>query len=257
VLAVAAGIDAGRHDLWHIVEGMLLVGAAWLVLRSKLSGQHAKWVEHRLTAELMRPSILCNLLHTTPRLSLPTEDPEKWACQTEVFWTYLRSLPPLSFSTPSAALLSARRSAVADYATYQETFHKGFADQHYKAQKWLVKISGRAFFVTLCLVVAQLAISHLTYPTESLAAKLMMATLICAGGAFVLSLLTHQLGFEAIAERSNNAAEHFRALRTSIDAAAHAADAQQVYAWANDCAKAVLAEQHAWYRHIPLLRLDL
>jgi hypothetical protein len=105
--------------------------------------------------------------------------------------------------------------------------------------------------------VAQLAISHLTYPTEGLAAKLMMATLICAGGAFVLSLLAHQLGFEAIAERSNNAADHFRALRISIDAAAHAADAQQVYAWANDCAQAVLAEQHGWYRHIPLLRLDL
>jgi hypothetical protein len=44
-----------------------------------------------------------------------------------VFWTYFRSLPPISFSTPSAVLLSARRSAIADYATNQGQFHTGFA----------------------------------------------------------------------------------------------------------------------------------
>lgn len=132
-----------------------------------------------------------------------------------------------------------------------------FAEQHYRAQKWLVKISGRAFFTTLCLAVAQLVIAHLDEPHEELAVKLMMATLICASGAFGISLLAHQLGFEAIAERSTNAAHHLRGLRTAMDQAPYAADAKQVYAWAQECAQFILAEQHSWYRHIPLLRLDL
>ena len=36
-----------------------------------------------------------------------------------------------------------------------------------------------------------------------------------------------------------------------------APDAGQVYGWAHECAQFILAEQHSWYRLIPLLRLDL
>jgi hypothetical protein len=257
VLAVAAVIDARRRELWHVVEGILLVVAAWIFARSKLSDHHAKWVEHRLTAELMRSSILCSLLHTVPQLVLPTERPEQWVCQSKVVWTYLRSLPLLPFSTPAADLLSARRSAIADYASYQDRFHRDFAGQHYAAQKWLIKISSRAYLATLCLVVVQLVIAYLPSASGGTVVKLMMGTLICTCGAFALSVLAHQLGFEAIAERSTNACQHFRDLGEAIDRGAPSADAQQVYAWARECSKFVLAEQHSWYRHIPLIRMHL
>ena len=51
-----------------------------------------------------------------------------------MLWTYLRSLPAVSFCTPSADLLSARRLAVAVYAANQEKFHTGFAEQHFAAK---------------------------------------------------------------------------------------------------------------------------
>jgi hypothetical protein len=85
----------------------------------------------------------------------------------------------------------------------------------------------------------------------------MMLTLVSAGVAFLVLLLSHQLGFEAIAERSSNAAEHFERLQQSIKQSGYAADARQVYAWAHECAGAILAEQHSWYRHIPLIRMHL
>jgi hypothetical protein len=153
--------------------------------------------------------------------------------------------------------MSARISAIADYASFQEKFHLRFADQHYRAQQWLVRVSGRAFLLTLCLVIAQLVISRLRPSDHHLAVTLMMVTLACGNGAFVVSLLAHQLGFEAIAERSTNAAEHFRALCDSISRDAHRADAMQAYAWADECSQSILAEQHSWYRHIPLIRIDL
>jgi len=78
VLAVAGVIDSKGRDLWHIVEGVLLVIAAWLVIRSKVAGQHAKWVEHRLTTELMGSSVVCSLLQATPRLTSPHEEPKRW-----------------------------------------------------------------------------------------------------------------------------------------------------------------------------------
>jgi hypothetical protein len=258
VLAVAAVIDVEQHRLyWHVVEGLLLVIAAVLFLRSKLLDHHSKWVEHRLTAELMRSSVLCNLLQTVPELACPSEEKERWVSQTQVVWTYLRSLPALAFSTPGADLLSARRSAIADYTNFQERFHTDFGEQHYVAQTWLTKISGRAFFATLCLVGVQLTIAVLSPDRKDWPVTLMMVTLVCALSAFVLSLLAHQLGFEAIAERSTNASHHFRDLRTAIDQAAHSADARLVYAWAHECAQVVLAEQHSWYRHIPLIRMHL
>jgi hypothetical protein len=43
-----------------------------------------------------------------------------------------------------------------------------------------------------------------------------------------LARLAHQLGFEAIAERSENAAWHFPHLRLEMDREAHSADARQI-----------------------------
>jgi hypothetical protein len=202
--------------------------------------------------------MLWNLLHTVPKLFPPSGESDQWVRQTRVFWTYLRSLPACRFSTPSADLLSARRSAVADYASYQERFHADFAAQHYTTHKWLVRISARAFFATLLLVIVQLFIAvWYRQCSEDLPLTLMITTLICAWGAFVLVLLTHQLGFEAIAERSNSAAQQFRTLHMAIEQEAYSADAQKVYEWADECAEVILAEQHSWYRHIPLIRMHL
>jgi hypothetical protein len=265
VLAVLGIIDHDRHIRWHVIEGVLLVLAAWLYFWARISRQHARWVEHRLTCELMRSAILTNLLHTIPRLSPPDDDPGLWDRQTGVFWIYLRSLPICHWSTPPADLLSARRSAVADYATSQKRFHADFAEQHFSIHNWLVALSGWAFVATLVLVVAQLALAFLEGAgqlkdfayLEHAPAKLMVVTLSCACGAFVLSLLAHQLGFEKIAERSANAAQEFDVLVNGINQEADSADAQKVYGWADRCAAIIWGEQQSWYRHVPFIRMHL
>ena len=257
VLAVAAVIQHEHRDLWHVVEGVLLLLAAGFVWRASRSAYHAGWVEHRLTTELMRSAMMCNLLHTAPRLTQPTESPDQWVHQTQVVWTYLRSLPAVAFTTASADLLSSRLSAVTHYAKHQEDFHRDFAKQHRDAQGLLVWVTGRAFLITLVVAAAQLAIAHFAEAKGDWPVKLMMVTLVCASGAFVVSLLAHQLGFESIAERSANAEQRFRSLRESMERSGHSADSGKVYAWAGECAQIIVDEQHSWYRQIPLLRLDL
>lgn len=257
MLAVVAIINVSNHNLWHVVELLLLVTAGALVLRARLAAHHAKWVENRLITELLRTSLLSSLLHTCPRVSVPTEEPHVWTLQTERLWTYLRDLPVMTFTTPPDRLLSARRLAVAGFAAAQEAFHRRFAEQHLAAQRWLVKVSAWAFRITLCVVLVQLVIAVVAESHEGLATALMLITLLCAVGAFVVSLLAHQLGFEAIAERSTNAAEHYRTLLTAIETSAATADARQVGLWARNCLTTYLAEQHSWYRHIPLLRLEI
>lgn len=264
VLAVAAAIDHARHNVWHISEGALLLFAAILFLRSKFARHHRRWVEHRLLAELLRPALLHSMFHTMPPLTLPSEEPELWIDRSRLLMRHLRALPPVEFTTPKAELLSARTSAIADFVGYQAKWHTGFAEQHRAAGKRLTRMSAYAFVVTLCLCAVQLFIAYraeeLTDYKEALtgiAHMLMMLTLLSAGGAFVLSILSHQLGFEAIAERSSNAAEHFEVLKQAIERSRHSADARQVFAWADECAGVVLAEQHSWYRHIPLIRMHL
>src|SRR5262249_908230 len=155
--------------------------------------------------------------NSSPRVSRPTEEPSAWDRQSELLWRYLRDLPILRFTTPPDQLLSARRLGVAGFATAQETFHRRFAEQHHRAKDWLVNISAPAFFVTLCVVILQLVLAYTGKGGERVTKTLMMVTLVCAGGAFVVSLLAHQLGFEAIAERSTNAAERYRNLLAAID----------------------------------------
>ncbi len=257
IVAVAAVIDQRRRGIWHIIEIVLLLMAALVAFRSKVAKHHAKWVEHRLIAELMRSSMLCDLMHTIPQLGLPTEDSRAWLHCCRTAWIYRRSLPILRFDSVRADLLSARRSAIEGYVRSQATFHERFANQHHEAHKWLNKISGYAFFLTLCLVVTQLVITYLPDMDERLPVRLMMATLAGACLAFVLSLLAHQLGFEAIAERSSSAARRFHELNLSIHQHAHNADASQVYGWAAACARIIVDEQHSWYRHIPSIRMHL
>lgn len=257
VLAVAAAIDTIRHDVWHISEAVLLIAAAVLFLRSKIAKHHRKWVENRLLTELLRPALLNEVFHTIPLLAPPPEDPELWIDRSRILLKHLRALPRMVFTTPKDELLSARISAIADFASDQATWHKNFADQHRAAEKRLTRTSVYAFVVTLCLCVLQLIIAYNLEAMTGIAHVLMMLTLISAGGAFVLLLLSHQLGFEAIAERSNNAAEHFESLQQAIKQSGHVADARQVYEWAYECASTILAEQHSWYRQIPLIRMHL
>jgi hypothetical protein len=264
VLAVAAAIDHARHNVWHISEGALLLVTAILFLRSKFAKYHRKWVEHRLLAELLRPTLLHSVFHTLPPLALPSEEPELWIDRSRLLLRHFRALPQVVFTTPTAELLSARISAIADFVSFQAKWHTGFAAQHRAAEKRLRRMSASAFVVTLCLCALQLVIA---YGAEALpdykeavagiAHILMMLTLLSACGAFVLSILSHQLGFEAIAERSSNAAEHFEVLKQAMERSSHAADARQVYTWADECASTILAEQHSWYRHIPLIRMHL
>lgn len=264
VLAVAAAIDHKRHDAWHVTEGVLLVVAAALYLRAKLTRQHRKWVENRLLAEFLRLTWLNEMFHTTPQLTTPQEEPGLWVECSRAMLRHFRSLPRAALITPRSDLLSARMSAIADFAKYQSAWHTDFAAQHRTAEKRLTRLSAYAFVLTLCLCIIQLLISYNKEVMEghegaltTAAHLLMMLTLASAGGAFVLSLLSHQLGFEAIAERSSHLAEHFENLYQAIRRSGHTADAFQVYAWARECAGAILAEQHSWYRHIPFIRMHL
>jgi hypothetical protein len=195
-------------------------------------------------------------------LTVPAEEPELWIDRSRLLLKHLRNLPTILLVTAKAELLSARISALEDFARYQYEWHKNFAARNQAAGKRLARISAYGFVVTLGLCVLQLIISYTQQHTDSASATLvptvlMMLTLISASCAFVLSLLSHQLGFEAIAERSRYAAEHFEGLVEEIKRNGHLADAGQVYSWANECADIILAEQHSWYRHIPLIRMHL
>jgi hypothetical protein len=264
VLAVAAGIDNLRGNVWHVSEGILLIAAAVLFVRSKIAKHHRKWVEHRLLTELLRPALLSSVFHTIPRLTLPSEDPDLWVDRSRILLQHFRAFPSMRFITPRAALLSARISAILDFSKFQAKWHMEFADQHRAAEKRLARICTWAFLGTLLLCGGQLvivyyleAIPGYLQAMTTVANVLMMLTLISAGMAFVLLILSHQLGFEAIAERSSNAAEHFETLRRKIEERAHLAEAREVYAWAHECAEAILAEQHSWCRQIPLIRMHL
>ncbi|HET6980035.1 MAG TPA: hypothetical protein VFI24_27125 [Pyrinomonadaceae bacterium] len=263
VLAVGAAISQSLHDLLHIAEGVLLLAAAGLFLRTKLAKHHHKWITNRLLAEFLRLVLLNQLFYTLPRLTLPAEEPELWINRSRMLLKHLRALPSIVLVTPKAELLSARISAIEDFVRYQSGWHKNFAAQHQTAARHLTRISTYAFVVTLCLCVLQLLISYYLEETVGsdratiLAHILMMLTLISATLAFVISLLSHQLGFEAIAERSRNAAERFDELVKAIKQSGHVADATQVYSWVNQCAETIVSEQHSWYRHIPLIRMHL
>jgi hypothetical protein len=275
VLAVMAALDSARHHVWHVLEAVLLLAAGLLFLRSKLAKHHRKWVENRLITELLRPVLLNELFHTMPRLTPPNEEPQLWFDSSRLFLRHLRSLTPVAFTTREAELLSARISAVYDFVKFQAGWHRGFAEQHRVAEKRLSRMSVYAFLATLGLCVTQLLITYLltlapkylhgvpellqgvTEFAHVLAHALMLLTLVSTGGAFVLLLLLHQLGFEEIAERSNNAAEHFTSLQEEIERMKPKADARLAYAWADKCAAAILAEQHSWYRQIPLIRMHL
>jgi hypothetical protein len=263
VLSVAAAIDNRRHDVWHVSEGVLLIIAAALFLRARVKKQHRKWVENRLLAEFLRLTWLNEIFHTAPPLTPPPEESGVWVECSQAMLKRFRDLPHMVFTTPRVDLLSARISALADFANFQSAWHTDFAAQHRTAGKRLTRMSAYAFVVTLFLCVLQLVISNLKAAEGHEAAVtgaahiLMLLTLVSAGGAFMLSLLSHQLGFEAIAERSSNAAGHFQNLLQAIQLNGHAADARQVYTWAHECAGAILAEQHSWYRHIPFIRMHL
>jgi hypothetical protein len=275
VLAVVAAIDGARHDTWHVAEGLLLLAAAILYVRSKVAKHHRKWVENRLIAELLRPTLFNVIFQTTPLLTPPPEEPGLWLDRSRLLLQHLRGLPLVAFDTPVAELLSARVSAVRDYAKSQAQWHEDFASQHRAAARRLTRMSFYGFVVTLFLCAAQLLISHavsvlpaylnatlvdlewLTGVAHTLAQVLLILTLIAAGCAFVVLLLSHQLGFEAITERSSNAAERFERLQQSIKQDGYAADARQLYAWAHECAGEILSEQHSWYRHVPMIRMHL
>jgi hypothetical protein len=271
ILAVLASIDTTRQDVWHLSEGILLIAAVALFSTSTIGRYHRKWVEHRLLTELLRSALLNTFFHTLPSLTPPSEEPKLWIDRSQILLRHLRKLPTVTFNSPTEDLRSARISALDDYSSYQATWHTDFADQHRTAQKRLIRLSAVAFALTLLFCILQLVVAFLIrqvigHPeilscyqralatTEHL---LLMGTLVFAGGAFVLLILSHQLGFEAIAERSSNAAEHFRELQTAISQRGYVVDSRQVYAWANTCFDAILAEQHSWYRQIPLIRMHL
>lgn len=271
VLAASAALDSVRQDVWHLLEGIFLIIAAVIFLRSKFANHHRKWVEHRLLAELLRTVILNTFFHTTPQLATPSEEPRLWIDRSRILLKHFRSLPPIIFDSPTEDLKSARISALNDFANYQATWHKDFADQHRVAEKRLTRLSAYSFVFALSFSALQLlfvvlvralqvrpeVMSGYQRITIGIEHVLLMWTLISAGVAFVIVILLHQLGFEAIAERSSNAAEHFNELGAEIAQTGYMADARQIYCWADKCAATVLAEQHSWYRQIPLIRVHL
>jgi hypothetical protein len=271
ILAIGAALDSGRQDVWHISEGLLLITAAMLFLRSRIAQHHRRWVEHRLLTELLRPAMLSALFQMLPQLTPPSEEPKLWIDQSRILLRHLRALPTVVFDSDVEDLRSARISAIDDFSSYQARWHKDFAGQHRAAETRLSRMSAHAFVATLCLCALQLVIASVIKSLADhpevmvlygegigrIGQVLLMGTLISAGSAFVILILSHQLGFEAIAERSSNAAEHFEELQNEITRSGYTVDARQAYAWADKCAGAILAEQHSWYRQIPMIRMHI
>lgn len=269
LLAVVAGINGGHQDLWHITEAVFLISAAILFIWAKFHNHHRRWIEHRLLTELLRPTVMNTLFHMLPHLEPPTEEPALWIAQTRILLRHLRSLASIEYQSSMEDLRSARVSALEDFSHYQATWHTDFADQHRTAETRLTRLSVFFFIVTLCFCVLQLvfafSVTHIRpelvmayqQAVSNIGHGLLMLTLISAGAAFVLVILLHQLGFETIAERSSNASEHFARLHSEIARNGYKADARQIYSWQSECATAILAEQHSWYRQIPLIRVHL
>jgi hypothetical protein len=257
ILAVAAVLDPDRHLFWLRAEGVFLLCALIFFTRAKFWKHHQKWVEHRLFAEFLRPALLNSIFCTLPELRLPTDEPAIWIERSGFVLRQFRTRPDIVFTTDRTDLLSARVSALADFAAYQASWHKDFAEQHRVAGKWLTRLSSWAFTSTLIVCALQLVIAYFFAGQETLVRSLVLVTLTFACCAFALSLLSHQLGFETIAERSTNAAERFHLLHDTISRTGYNADARRVYEWWHQCATAIVAEQHSWYRHIPFIRMHL
>ena len=146
---------------------------------------------------------------------------------------------------------------IREYAHFQRTFHDDFAIQHRDAHRSLVHLSSVAFFITLLLAAGQFAALLIPNPFPEMVKLLTLGTLISTLLAFVVSLLAHQLGFEAISERSTNAAAHFSFLDARIERDAHAPTQKRLHEWERECRKIIVAEQHSWYRHVPQMWLEL
>lgn len=256
VLAAAAALTHSAKDILHLVEGALLLAAAVVFIRSRIFNHHRKWVENRLLTELLRPLLINAFFLTMPKIAAPIEDPDLWIDRSGIVLRYLRCLPLLEYRSPKKYMLSARISAIADFCVYQASWHRSFAEQHRTAEKWISRASLLAFISTLVLCVLQLVIGYYSHG-NLIPHILMMLTLTAACCAFVLLLISHQLGLETIAERSANAAENFQSLYERIDRSAHTASAKEAYLWADECAGIILAEQHSWYRQMPLIRMHL
>ncbi len=256
LLAVLAAINGGHQHLWHITEAVFLISAATLFIWAKFHNHHGRWIEHRLLTELLRPTVMNTLFHMLPHIEPPTEEPGLWIVQTRILLGHLRSLASIEYQSSMEDLRSARVSALEDFSHYQATWHTDFADQHRTAETRLTRLSVFFFIVTLCFCVLQLvfalSVTHIRpelvlgyqQAVSNIGHGLLMLTLISAGAAFVLVILLHQLGFETVAERSSNAAEHFAGLHSDIARNGYKADARQIYSWQSECATTILAEQH-------------
>jgi hypothetical protein len=268
VLAAAAALDEPRHQTWHVTEGVLLLLASLLYIRSSRGRFHRQWIEHRLVTELIRPTPLHALFDTGPLLTPPTENPALWIERSRMALRYARTLPLTRFVTSNDELLSARISAIASFAAYQAGWHRDFAEQHHTAEARMAGWSAKAFLVTLALCVGQLVVAYLEttlspgipgglHVDKGVLHAMTLLTLAAAMSALLVLLLAHQLGFAAIAERSANAAEQFARLANAIRTGAHRADARQAYEWHERCSRTILLEQLSWYRQMPLIKFHL
>jgi hypothetical protein len=266
VLAAASALVPAFHDLGHILEGAFLLIALLLYGRTWLRHHHRKWVEHRLLTELIRPTLLHALFHTGPSLTPPPESPERWIDRSRAALRHLRALPTTPLATPKADLLSARITAIGNFARYQAVWHHDFAKQHHTAEKRLTTWSTRAFVITLAFCAFQLGVSWMASPADhgsghapidaGILHVVTLLTVAVATSAFFVSLLVHQLGFAAISERSSSAEEQFSALAKSIEDRPDP-DARRAYRWADQLAHAILVEQLSWYRQIPGIQFHL
>ncbi|MCC6590147.1 MAG: hypothetical protein IT168_25875 [Bryobacterales bacterium] len=256
VLAVAAVLNHHHAELWHVTEGVLLVAAAVLFTRAVFGHFHEHWVNHRLLAELLRPAMLFQLLRTIPDTVQPSGDADTWVRQTRAFWLHFRGLGPLDLTTtPPPDLRSCRRSALEDYARSQAAFHSDFAHQHFRTHRSLTRLSAWAFLITLLICFAQLLAS--AWMTSEISKGLLLLTLVSACAAFAISVVAHQLGFEAIAERSEAAALAMSRLAATIEHGAATASGEQLYLWSRELSALIVDEQHGWYRQIGSIRLHL
>lgn len=247
-LAVAGYVYHHYHIVLHVLEGILLFLALYFFHITQKNRHQKRWVENRLLAEHLRPAALELLLGFGPRFGSIDSEWTEWSETARTYWNVVRQLPTQRWSTENDFLLSARRSAILNFCQKQAKWQRQFSLQnsklHHRLVNWSMSFFVLTFLICIFAVIAALAL-HLP---EIFAGTLACVSALMALVAFVCSLISHQLGFEAIAERATIAAEHYEHLIADIEHHRPPTRLNDVYLWGSRCLEIYVDEQRSWYR---------
>lgn len=200
-LAVATGLlsvfwwshtDSVPIKAGFVGAEVLLIGVILWLTRQGGAGHndwHARWIEARAVAELLRPARLPALIGDTaaPPGELGRHDaPDAW-----VEWyvrATLREIGPPSGVLDDVALRTAIHSAIEDEIDGQIAYNRRASHEAHDLDHWLHVWGERLFIATLCVGLAYLGFGLLTsllgiYPPSGVK-EFIKALTTCVGGSF-------------------------------------------------------------------------